>query len=235
MAHKNAKSIIKRYKDEFAQAIIQAVGPQMGLDSKSASSLSNRKDSVIFAEEQTIRYVGDHNNSFGQNVPQHFINDGVLYICPGRWGLNDIPSQLKTFTVGIEIKEDRNDLSQDVKIQYYLGWTDFYIILVPDDLREAALKKIEILDDARFGVVTYSPAGHFRIVRVPQRQQVLAINQYALALQALFSQNNLFAAEIVIDPNETGTYIEADAYSLKFRNINFEFEGREDTYVNKRK
>lgn len=78
-------------------------------------------------------------------------------------------------------------------------------------------------------------AGHFRIVRVPQRQQVLAINQYALALQALFSQNNLFAAEIVIDPNETGTYIEADAYSLKFRNINFEFEGREDTCVNKRK
>lgn len=231
MAHDKTKTLIANHKFEFARAIIQTVGPQMGLDNKSCSSSSRRKDSVIFAKEQTIRYIGDHDNRFGQNVPRHFINDGVLYICPGQWGLNDTPSQLKTFTVGIEIKEDRQDLRRDTKIQYYLGWTDFYIILVPDNLRSDAFEKIKELDDARFGLVTYSPSGHFRIVRVPQRQQVLAINQHALALQALFSQNNLFAAEIFIDPNETGTYIEADAYSMKFRNIHFEFEGREDTYI----
>jgi len=154
-----------------------------------------------------------------------------VYVRPGQWGLNDVPSQLKTFTVGIEMKEKLSDLENDSKCMFYLGWTDFYFFLVTNDLKDAAMDKLRTFNDCRIGLMTNDKNG-FRVWVIPQRQQVLPQNQYALALQALFSEST-GNEECIIDWDgyTPSGIIDVDAYRNAVRGIHPEYAGSEDTFV----
>lgn len=231
MAHLQTKQFIHEHLDLFANAIIGAVSDQMWLTESVSVRNCKRNDHVLFIEEQTIRYRGD--GKTGQdNRPKRFVNDGVFYIVPGTWGMNRIPSELSAFTVGIEIKTDINDLYADAKIEYYLGWTDFYFIVVPIQLRDSALKKIHEMNDARIGLIVYARNPSVKCNVVPVRQSILAENKYALALQALFSDSNKRFVDIYIDPCDFGAYIEPGAYLRRPTNVNSEFDGSTDVYIN---
>ena len=230
--HAKTKNWIKIHLDGFGKTLIAACGPQMGIDERFCKRNCKRRDAVIFRPEQNVRYRHTDPDRFGEEKTMHFQNDAVVYVRPGQWGLNDVPSKLKTFTVGIEIKEKLSDLDGDTKCMFYLGWTDFYFFLVTNDLKEAAMEKLRTLNDARIGLMTNDKNG-FKVWVVSQRQQVLPQNQYALALQAMFSECT-GNAECVIDwdgyaPEDA---VDVDAYRNAARGIHPEYAGREDSFVN---
>ena len=135
------------------------------------------------------------------------------------------------FTVGVEIKEQLSDLRGDKKDMYYLGWTDFYFFLVPAGLEEAAREKLAALDDARFGLLVYSK-DKCSVAVAPLRQQVPPANQYALALQAVFSDTGR-GGEVDIDWNgipEDRT-VDVGAWLNACRGLHPEFAGGEDTVI----
>lgn len=228
--HAKTKNWIKLNLSSFGKALIAACGPQMGIDEQFCAPRCKRKDSVLFRPEQNVRYRHPDLDRFGEEKTMHFQNDAVVYVRPGQWGLNDVPSELKTFTVGIEIKEKLSDLETDTKCMFYLGWTDFYFFVVTNDLKDAALAKLHALNDSRFGLMTNDKDG-FKVWVVPQRQQVLPQNQYALALQAMFSEST-GNAEVEIDWEgfADGT-VDVDAYRRAVKGIHPEYAGAEDSLI----
>ena len=231
IAHKNTIDWIESHLEQLGKMLIAACGDQMGIDERFTGEDVKRQDAIVFRREQTIRYRSPEPNRFGEEKTRHFRNDGIFYVRPGRWGLNDVPSKMKAFTVGIEIKETQSDLMGDSKDLFYLGWTDFYFFFVPESLEEAARKKIQSLNDARFGLIVYSQSRCYVCI-APLRQQVPPINQYALAFQSLFSDHGS-SAETTIDWDgqpEDGVVC-ADAWLNACRGLHPEFAGGEDTVL----
>ncbi|MBR6881335.1 MAG: helix-turn-helix transcriptional regulator [Bacteroidales bacterium] len=231
MAHNTTVKWINAHLEQVGKALIAACGDQMGIDARFRGPDCRRKDAVVFRTEQTVRYRHPEPDRFGGEKTAHFRNDGVFYVRPGLWGLNAVPSRLMAFTVGVEIKEQLSDLRGDKKDMYYLGWTDFYFFLVPAGLEEAAREKLAALDDARFGLLVYGE-DKCSVVIAPLRQQVPPANQYALALQAVFSDTGR-GGEVDIDWNgipEDGA-VDVGAWLNACRGLHPEFAGGEDTVI----
>lgn len=76
------------------------------------------------------------------------IFDALLLVEPSFSSL----AQKWIFKVGFEVKANRRDLLEDNKIQWYLGWTDFFFLAVEDRLVALAMKKAR--SDPRIGVVS---------------------------------------------------------------------------------
>lgn len=113
-----------------------------------------------------------------------FLPDALLIVFPGS-GSN---KNRLTFTVAIEIKTTETDLMKDEKtMSHYIGWTDYLILLVPQNLVNSALLKVK--DNPLIGVVDTNNVWH----RMPLHQQVSLANQRDVAFEALWKvikQNN---------------------------------------------
>ena len=228
-AHDFSKSYIETRLQEVGKSIIAAVGEQMGINRKSCSIDAKRIDSVKFFPEVTVRYTSDQKTRFSDDKQEHFRNDGVLFVRPGQWGLNATPTKMKAFTVGLEIKERLEDLAGDEKILMYMGWTDFYFLVVPPELELAAIAKLDVINDARLGLFVMNPAFP-RVVRVPLRQDSIYANKYALAMQCLFSDRPHTDVEYELSGCESAD-LDPAAYQNAFRNLHPEFDGAEDTFL----
>ena len=197
----------------------------MGIQAGACGGDTKRLDKAIIFREQTIRYLDE-----GKRL-KHFRLDAIVYVRPGRWGLNTTPSRPFAFIVGLEFKETAADLDRDTKCLYYLGWTDFFFLVVPEDLQDRAKKKVHDLGDARIGVITVGI--HWKVVIIPLRQQVLPQNKFALTLQALLGEHTEESIDTIIDWNgipDNGT-VEVDAYFQTCCSIHPEFAGYEETYL----
>lgn len=92
-------------------------------------------------EELTIRYSTGTQTRLGLDKSDNYRFDAVFFIKPGYRAVN----QHQCYTVGVELKNSKEDLKYDEKIHQYLGWTDFFMIGVPSELIDEAKKKIASL------------------------------------------------------------------------------------------
>ena len=228
-AHDFTKHFIEQRLDMVGKAIIAAVGEQMGINKKACSLTSKRLDSIMFFPEVTIRYSSGNKTRFGEEKLEHFRNDGILFIRPGQWGLNGLPTKMKAFTVGLEIKENLKDLAADDKLLMYMGWTDFYFLMVPSELKKEALAKLEIINDARLGLLIYD--GFPTVVRIPLRQDCLFANKYAIAMECLFFERKHREIEYELSGQEEAAELNPFAYQNAFRDLHPEFNGADDTWL----
>lgn len=228
-AHDFSKSYIETRLQEVGKSIIAAVGEQMEINRKSCSVDAKRLDSVKFFPEVTVRYASGEKTRFGDDKQEHFRNDGVLFVRPGQWGLNATPTKMKAFTVGLEIKERLEDLAGDEKILMYMGWTDFYFLVVPPALESAAIAKLDLIGDSRLGLFVLDARP--RVVRIPLRQDSLYVNKYALAMQCLFSDRPYADVEYEFSGCEDPADLDPSAYQNAFRKLHPEFDGTEDTFL----
>ena len=229
-AHDYSKTYIENRLSEIGKAIIAGVGEQMGIHHKACSLDTNRLDSVKFFPEVTIRYSSGEKTRYGDEKLSHYRNDGILFIRPGQWGLNGLPSKMKAFTVGLEIKEHLNDLAQDDKILLYMGWTDFYFLVVPPVLEKVSLAKLNIINDARLGLLVLEE-DFPKIVRIPLRQDTLYANKYAIAMQCLFFDREHREVEYELSGCEEMADLNPCAFQNAFRELHPEFNGKEDTFL----
>lgn len=133
-------------------------------------------------EELTIRYDVGQKTRLRLDKNKHYRIDAVMFIQPGWRSLN----QKQCYTVGIELKGNKLDLTQDKKFDKYLGWTDFLFFGVTNDLINDALEMAAAYDnigviDVEFGI----------IVKLPKRCQVPTDNRLWLYEQVIY--NTIFA------------------------------------------
>ena len=229
-AHDSSKTYIEQRLCDIGKVLIAAVGEQMGINKNACSVYSRRLDSVKFFPEVSIRYSSGESTRFGEEKLSHYRNDGILFIRPGQWGLNSLPSKMKAFTVGLEIKERLDDLAQDAKILLYMGWTDFYFLVVPKTLEKEALAKLDGINDARLGLLVLEDEMP-RVARIPLRQDALYANKYAIAMQCLFFDREHNEVEYELSGCEKMEDLDPCAYQNAFRELHPEFNGAEDTYL----
>lgn len=87
--------------------------------------------------ELTVRYYNGEKNKWGDEKADDYRFDAVIMVEPGYRSL----ARRQTFSIGVELKGEVNDLKRDDKIHMYQGWTDFFYLGVPDELADAAMKK----------------------------------------------------------------------------------------------
>lgn len=104
--------------------------------------------------------------------------DTVLLVEPT---VNSIAQQW-VFKVAVEVKTNKNDLLSDDKISFYLGWTDYFFIAVPDYLMPVAIKKASV--DSRIGVFSLNTG---EITKMPSWQDVAIGRKCSIMEQAFFS------------------------------------------------
>lgn len=136
-------------------------------------------------EEFTIRESTDLLTRKGLRKSDHYRYDAVIFVQPGRTALG----QGQCFTVGLEIKGSKADLMGDRKILHYLGWLDFFLIAVPEELVDFALEKVETLKKDDFiaetiGVVSIETGIIFRL---PKRQKVSVENRLKVYEQVIYN------------------------------------------------
>lgn len=92
---------------------------------------------ATFHREVTIRKVTDEVTRFGKPKPQRRRFDLISLVKPHykAWG-EDL------FSVGIEIKVSKSDLSRDSKYKDYLPYVDYFAFAVPTQLLPDARRKI---------------------------------------------------------------------------------------------
>lgn len=142
-------------------------------------------------KEVTIRLKGDQKGTqqrdrFGKFKPQRRRFDGVGLVKPfyDAYG-NDL------FTVGFEIKVSKSDLVGDKKYMDYLGFTNYFFFVVPEQLLADALKKIEGDADnsPMIGLMVVSKNG-LEIKKMPKKQTPNAENEANLFRELLFSDRH---------------------------------------------
>mgnify|MGYP003419689347 CR=1 FL=1 len=131
--------------------------------------------------EFTIRYDKGTILPDGRFAISNRRMDAVILVQPT---VNSL-SQNFDFKVCIEIKTTINDLKKDDKMTYYLGWTDFFLLCVPDHLMEAAIEKAS--DDHRIGVASITTG---KIQKRPAWQDVPIGRKYGLMEQAFYKYSN---------------------------------------------
>ena len=141
-------------------------------------------------EELTVRYETGEKTRLGLDRQEHHRFDAVLFIQPGYRALN----QNQCFTVGIELKNTKADLTGDHKMDKYLGWTDLFFIGVPVDLTEDAIKKADEVSQEVFG--NKSMVGVFDIengviYKMPAQKQIVSMEN-RLKIQEQVIYNVLF-------------------------------------------
>ena len=141
-------------------------------------------------EELTIRYETGETTKRGLDKQNHYRFDAVLFIQPGYRSLN----QSQCFTVGIELKNSKADLTGDHKMEKYIGWTDFFFIGVPAVLTEDAIRKAEEISLQVFGdkamVGVFDVENGF-IYKMPVRKQSVTMEN-RLKIQDQVIYNVLF-------------------------------------------
>lgn len=110
---------------------------------------------------------------------EHFRLDAVMFVEPGYASLN----QGSCYTVGLELKNSKEDLLNDKKMEHYIGYTDFFFIGVPQHLTDEALERAG--DSLLIGVVDIENGV---IVKLPKRIDAPMVNRYALLEQIMFAK-----------------------------------------------
>ena len=233
MDHNDVIKSILRSREGLTKQLIKFCGQAMGMSPAASSPNCERMDAARFFSEVPIRYDSKETNRFGKTKMQHFRNDIVTVIRPGRYGLNFPPEKIIAFSVGIEVKASKEDLLNDDKLAFYLGWTDFYFLAVPKYLSGYAVGKAAMVDD-RIGVISICENGCVDIIKKPVRQRILASNRYAMMMELLFKDSKLSnegsaysspgdaAKEDFLDPTR---FMEVDPVLIRQ-----DFAGKHDTY-----
>ena len=232
MTHSQIQRWITLHRSTFGKALIAACGPQMGVLPLYCEPGRKRKDKIVIASEQTIRYRDEGTTSFGRPALKHFRIDAVAYVRPGRWGNNAAPSRPLAFTVALEFKTSESDLLRDNKILLYLGWTDYFFLVVPTELEKAGRRKVRELNDARIGLIIVG-LDNCRVDIAPLRQQILPQNKCALAMEVILSDDDDCFVDTILDWDgipESGL-VSVDAYFDACCAIHPEFAGEEETYL----
>lgn len=136
-------------------------------------------------EEFTVREPTEQLTRKGLKKTDHYRYDAAIFVQPGRAALG----QGQCFTVGLEIKGSKADLMGDKKILHYLGWLDFFLLAVPENLIDEALQKVEVLKNDDFiaetiGVMTIDTG---IIYRLPMRQKVSSENRLKIYEQVIYN------------------------------------------------
>lgn len=111
--------------------------------------------------EITVRIATNETTRFGKPKPQRRRFDAIALVKPfySAYG-NDL------FTVGFEIKVNKNDLINDEKFKDYMGFTDFFFFVVPQFLVNEVINKSA--ENKCIGVIDIETK---TIVKMPERQQ----------------------------------------------------------------
>lgn len=104
-----------------------------------ASKLPDYAINYRVFRELTVRYYNGEKNKWGDEKADDYRFDAVILVEPGYRSL----ARRQTFSIGIELKGDADDLKHDEKISMYLGWTDLFFIGVPSSLVAEAVDKAE--------------------------------------------------------------------------------------------
>ena len=137
-------------------------------------------------EELTIRYATGERTRLGLEKNDHYRFDAVFFIKPGYRALN----QHQCYTVGMELKNSAEDLKYDEKIQNYLGWTDFFMLGVPENLIGEARQKIENITSKyaeakeKIGLLCIDTG---EILIYPRRQLVSQSNKLEIQEQIIYN------------------------------------------------
>lgn len=130
-------------------------------------------------EEVTVREYTGQTNRWGEEKPEHFRFDCVLFVEPNQAALN----KRQVYTIGVELKNSKEDLKYDEKIEHYLGYTDFFFIGVPSSLVNEAIEKSSL--DNHIGVFDVEKGN---LVKMPERIIPTMERKYALLEQILYSR-----------------------------------------------
>ena len=132
-------------------------------------------------EEVTVREYTGEKNRWGDDKPEHYRFDCVFFVNPHRAALN----QRQIYSVGVELKNSKGDLMSDIKIEHYLGYTDFFFIGAPSSLVEDAVRYAK--SDEQIGVFDVENG---KICKMPERIRPTVERQKNLLEQILF--NHMF-------------------------------------------
>lgn len=139
-------------------------------------------------EELTIRYDTGELTRKKLKKMDHYRFDAVFFIQPGKASLN----QSECLTVGVELKNSKEDLKYDAKMEKYFGWTDLFFIGVPESLAPEAIRKAEEVSMAHFGTVDMVgvlAVDTGMIYKIPvRRQEVSPANRIAVYEQIIYNQ-----------------------------------------------
>jgi hypothetical protein len=139
-------------------------------------------------EELSVRYDTGELTRKKMKKMKHYRFDAVFFIQPGLASLN----QGECFTVGVELKGEKYDLTGDDKMGMYLGWTDLFFIGVPESLVDEAMKKADEVSMEACG--TCDMVGVFCvetgiIYKMPSHRQVVSpANRIAVMEQVIYNQ-----------------------------------------------
>lgn len=139
-------------------------------------------------EELSVRYDTGELTRRKMKKMKHYRFDAVFFIQPGLASLN----QSECFTVGVELKGEKYDLTGDDKMDKYLGWTDLFFIGVPESLVDDAIRKAEEVSSAACGrpdMVGVFAVDNGLIYKMPARRQVVSPeNRIAVMEQIIYNQ-----------------------------------------------
>lgn len=97
----------------------------------------------LLLSEFTIRYYDESNVQRGRKgfikADENRRFDALLFVRPGEKSI----ARGFTYTIGVELKGDVQDLKRDDKIYRYVGWVDFMYIGVPDEMADEAIRKVQ--------------------------------------------------------------------------------------------
>lgn len=130
-----------------------------------------------FFTEVSIRIATGEKTRLDLDRNKHYRFDAIFFVEPGMRALN----QHQIYSVGMELKNSKEDLMHDKKMENYLGYTDFFFIGVPEELAQDALKRAE--DDAQIGVVDIENG---IIYKLPKRIEVTPIHRLEIYEQILY-------------------------------------------------
>lgn len=136
-------------------------------------------------EEFTVREATGQLTRKGLKKTDHYRFDAAIFVQPGRAALG----QGQCFTVGLEIKGSKADLLGDKKILHYLGWLDFFLIAVPEELIDEALQKVEVLknDDSTAETIGVMAIDTGLIYRLPMKQKTPVENRIKIYEQVIYN------------------------------------------------
>lgn len=126
------------------------------------------------------------------------IFDAILFVQPSI----DAIAQKWSFKVGFEVKTNPTNLLNDDKIQYYLGWTDFFFIAVDDSMIDLAITKARA--DPRIGVASLTSG---KIHKMPAWQDVPMGRRNEVMEQAFYRYTKRTDLEVSFLMNSYGNTI----------------------------
>ncbi len=149
-------------------------------------SWCNPNTSVRFKQysEVAIRYTNGRTTRFGNVAHDRYSIDSVLTVLPGRAAL----AQSTCFSIGVEIKDQLQDLRHDDKIHKYLGWTNYLVLVVPHELVKEACAKAESIEYGGTTPVGVYDVEQMLLVKKPGSIKVKEAKEIQLLRQLAYSQ-----------------------------------------------